>query len=55
MDGDAKTAAYDEVANRVSLPIDGDCEKDQAYMTLPRRAWEQRFWKELRTKLITDS
>jgi hypothetical protein len=27
---DSKTAAYDDVANRVSHPSDGDCEQDAA-------------------------
>jgi hypothetical protein len=55
MYGDAKTAAYDDVANRVTHPNDGDCEQDHTYRTLPSRTWKQRFWKKLRTKLITSS
>jgi hypothetical protein len=54
MDGYAKTAEYDDVANRVSHPNDGECEQDHTYRTLLRHTWKQRFWKKLRTKLITD-
>jgi len=55
MYGDAVTAEYDDVANRVSHPNDVDYEQDHTYRTLPRRIWKQRFWKKMRTKLITIS